>query len=233
MREMQLTARLAAVAQRVPPGCRLADVGTDHARLPIWLLRGGRVSGVIASDLRKGPLQQASRNAEKYRVSGRLELRQCPGLEGIRPEEVDTIAICGMGGETILNILGAAPWTREKLLLLQPQSNWARLRRFLQENGYRIQREGLCEDRGRFYTILTVSGGAMPPLTAGESYAGRLADWEEDSRWPRFLDEMIAKMERELSLMGDSRQERDVLRRADYASALEELKRRKEEIPTW
>ncbi len=232
MREMQLNARLAAVAQRVPQGCRLADVGTDHARLPIWLLRNGRVPGVIASDLRKGPLQQASRNGEKYRVSGQLELRQCPGLEGIHPEEVDTITICGMGGETILNILEAAPWTREKLLLLQPQSNWAHLRRFLQRCGYEIRKEGLCQDRGYFYTILTVTGGTMPPLTAGEAYAGRFACWEEDSRWPQFLEELITKMERELLLMGDSRQEKDMLRRADYTAALDELKQRKESL-TW
>lgn len=232
MREMQLTPRLAAIAQRVPPGCRLADVGTDHARLPIWLLRNDRVSGVIASDLRRGPLQQASRNGEKYHVSHRLELRQCPGLDAVRPEEVDAITICGMGGETILNILETAPWTKEKLLLLQPQSNWAHLRRFLQGNGYEIRRECLCQDRGHFYTILTVEGGTMPPLTAGEAYAGRFAAWEEGSPWPRFLEELITKMERELFLMGDSTQEKDILRRRDYTSALDELKRRKECL-TW
>ena len=231
MREMQLTPRLAAIAQRVPQGCRLADVGTDHARLPIWLLRNDRVSSVIASDLRKGPLQQASRNGEKYHISHRLELRLCPGLEGIRPEEVDVITICGMGGETILNILEAAPWAREKLLLLQPQSNWAHLRRFLQANGYEIQKESLCQDRGHFYTILTVNGGTMPPLTPGDAYAGRFGDWEEDERWPQFLDEITSKMERELALMGDSQQEKDIQRRTDYTAALAELKARKENLP--
>jgi tRNA (adenine22-N1)-methyltransferase len=227
---MQLTLRLAEMARRVPQGCRLADVGTDHARLPIWLLRNGRVSQVIASDLRKGPLEQASRNAAKYQVADQLELRLCSGLANIQPEEVDTITICGMGGETIQSILEAAPWTKEKLLLLQPQSNWANLRRFLQENGYAITGEGLCQDRQRFYTILTVRGGQMPPLTTGEAYVGRFADWEPDPRWPDYLNEIITKMEQELQLMGDSQQERDVLRRADYESALPELKARMEAL---
>jgi tRNA (adenine22-N1)-methyltransferase len=227
---MQLTARLAEVAKRVPQGCRLADVGTDHARLPIWLLRQGKVSQVIASDLRKGPLQQARRNSEKYHVDQQLELRLCPGLEGVSPQEVDVITICGMGGETIQTILEAALWTKEKQLLLQPQSNWANLRRFLQENGYQITSEGLCEDRGHFYTILTVQGGTMPPLSVGDAYAGRFDLWEPDPRWPAYLEELMHKMRRELELMGDSQQEKDLLRRAEYTAALEELNHRKESL---
>lgn len=107
--QLQLTPRLQAVADLVPKGARLADVGTDHAHLPVWLLLEGRISGAIASDIRPGPLERAKGTVEAYRVEERVSLRLCPGLEGITAHEVDTVTICGMGGDMMTDILGAAP----------------------------------------------------------------------------------------------------------------------------
>lgn len=228
MREMQLTARLQAVAEKVPFGCRLADVGTDHARLPIWLVRRGQVTSVIASDLRKGPLAQAKENAVKYHVADRIQLRQCSGLEGISSEEVDVVTICGMGGETILHILEASPWARDKQLILQPQSNLALLRRFLQGNGYAITQEFLCQDRGYDYVIWLVSAGEMPLLTPGEAHAGRLVTWAKDAAWKGYLDHLLEKMAYEVSFLEKSTQEKDFARRDDLTAALAELKLRRE-----
>lgn len=231
MREMQLAPRLLDVAEKIPPGCRLVDVGTDHARLPIWLLKNGRVSHVIASDLRKGPLAQARKNAEKYHVSEHMELRQCPGLQGIAPEEADVISICGMGADTIRHILEDAPWAREKKLILQPQSNLAMLRRFLQKNGYAIREESLSLDRGFYYVIWKVEAGEMPLLTPGEAHGGRLETLEPDPRWKEYLEQITKKMAYELTFLNESVQEKDVLRREDLSAALAELQKRKEGLP--
>lgn len=229
MREMQLTPRLAAVARWIPEGCRLADVGTDHGRLPIWLLLKGKVRSVIASDLRAGPLAHAAENREKYHMTDRLELRLCGGLEGYQAHEMDVVSISGMGGETIKNILADAPWTVEKTLILQPQSQYAELRRFLQRNGYRIRREGLVRDKF-LYTVMEVTGGEMAPLTPGEAYGGRMEDWEPDPQRREYLQRVIHQLSVELQGLEKSGKESDIPRREDVRAALNELKEREETL---
>ena len=228
---MQLPPRLQCAADLVPTGCRLVDVGTDHARLPIWLLKQDRVRSVLATDLRKGPLRQAHENAVRYHVEEQIHLRQCPGLEGVSPEEAEVITICGMGGETILHILENSPWAREKKLVLQPQSNLALLRRFLQANGYAITDETLCVDRGYDYVIWRVSGGTMPQLSPGEAHAGCLCSWVPDPNWQGYLDRLTDKMAYELGFLNRSVQEKDFARRDDLNAALRELQERKEHLP--
>ncbi len=231
MREIQLTPRLAAVAEKVPTGCRLVDVGTDHARLPIWLLQKGQIACAIASDLRKGPLQQAARNLATHQLTEGVTLVQCPGLTGIDLDRVDVVTICGMGGETVLHILEETPAAREKRLILQPQSNLALLRRFLQGNGYAIVQESLCRDRGYFYVIWQVEAGEMPPLTSGEAYCGRPETWEPSADWGDYLTQVIGKMEYELQFLEKSEQEKDFPRRDDFRAAVAELRVRKERLP--
>ena len=122
MESMILTPRLACMAALVPQNARLADIGTDHGKLPISLLLDGHIASAIGSDIRSGPLAHAERNAKEHNVS--LSLRLAPGLEGVRAEECDTVTIAGMGGQTIAEILTAAPWTAQgdHLLLLQPMT---------------------------------------------------------------------------------------------------------------
>lgn len=171
---MELTPRLRAIAEQVPQGARLADIGTDHGYLPVWLLLAGQIDRAIAADLREGPLKRARETAARFGMGERVDFRLCDGLSGIRPEEVDAAAIAGMGGETIASILEAAPWTKEgTLLLLQPMTGFAELRRWLQENGYRILKECLACEGKRLYSIWLVMGGEMPPLTPAEQWAGR------------------------------------------------------------
>jgi len=156
---MKLTPRLSSLAALVPFGSRLADIGTDHGKLPITLLLSGRIAAAIGSDVREGPLSHAARNAAAYGVA--LPLRLASGLSAIQPEECDTISIAGMGGETIAEILSAASWTRggKHLLLLQPMTMNAFLRQWLWANGYQITRETLCREEKRWYVILSVYGG--------------------------------------------------------------------------
>ena len=110
MRNLELTPRLRLLADWVPPGARLADVGTDHAYLPVWLRLHGRVVSAIACDLREKPLARARETGRAYGADG-IDYRLGNGLEVVEPEEADTIVIAGMGGENIAAILARAPWT--------------------------------------------------------------------------------------------------------------------------
>ena len=171
---MELSPRLQAIAEQVPRGTRLADVGTDHGYLPVWLLRSGCIDSAIATDLREGPLNRSRETAQRFGVTEQISFRLCDGLSAVRPEEVDTVVIAGMGGETISSILEAAPWTKERtLLLLQPMTGFAELRLWLQENGYQILEERIACEGERLYNVLTVRGGEMPPMSPAELWAGR------------------------------------------------------------
>lgn len=170
---MELTPRLYAIAAQVPQGARLADVGTDHGYLPVWLLLHGRIETAIASDLRKGPLDRARETAQQYGQDKNMSFRLCNGLTDIAADEVDTVVIAGMGGETIAAILAAAPWTgRDKLMFLQPMTGMPQLRQWLQRHGYAILEEQIVQEGKRLYSIWTVKGGAMPLLSPAELWAG-------------------------------------------------------------
>ena len=178
-----------AVAEQVPAGARVADVGTDHAMVPVWLVQSGRADSVLATDIRSGPLQSAAALVEKTGTGGHIRLMQTDGLAGIGPADADTIILAGMGGETMLAILSAAPWTkRDTLLILQPQSKRAALRRWLTDNGYLIEAERLVEDAGRVYPIMRVRGGVSPAYTAAELRLGRLDQIGTDPLFARYLD---------------------------------------------
>ena len=171
---MQLTLqpRLQAIADLVPQGARLADVGTDHGYLPIYLLQRGQIASAIATDLHLGPLERGRQAARAYGMEAQITFRLCDGLQAVAPEEVDTVVIAGMGGETIAAILDAVPWSREKLLLLQPMSRAELLRPWLVDHGYAISYENLVADKGYIYPILQATGGTMAALSAGEVYYG-------------------------------------------------------------
>ena len=160
MESMTLTPRLTCIASLVPKGARLADIGTDHGKLPISLLLAGRLASAVGSDIGAGPLDHAARNAADHGIT--LSLRLAPGLDAVRADECDTVSIAGMGGQTIADILAAAPWTANgrHLLLLQPMTMVSELRRWLWANGYEIERETLCREDRRRYVVLSVRGGA-------------------------------------------------------------------------
>ena len=195
MRELQLQPRLQLLADMVPPGSRLADVGTDHGYIPVWLLQRGRIAAAIASDIGAEPLQHARQTAAEYAVTD-IDFRLCPGLDAIAPEEADTIVIAGMGGETIQTILEAAPWTAggEHLLLLQPMTKVEYLRKWLVDNGYRFTEERLVFDKSYLYPVFAVRGGTQPPLTPAQQYGGVLLD--DDPLYADYLDERIGKLQR-------------------------------------
>lgn len=168
---MHLTPRLKTILSLVPEGTRLADIGTDHALIPVALLRRGTISFAIASDIGQGPLDSAARTARQFGLSDKISLRLGSGLCTVQPDEVDTIVIAGMGGETMIEIFQAAPWALQKgyLLLLQAMTGQAELRQYLLAHGARIEKEIVCREGRRTYTVMAVRGGYEPikrPLAA-------------------------------------------------------------------
>lgn len=225
--ELTLTPRLAAIARLVPQEARLADIGTDHAYLPVRLLLDGRVEHAIAADLREGPLSRARETARRHGVEDRISFRLCDGLSGVDREEADAVVIAGMGGETIAAILSAAPWTREGTrLLLQPMTSFPDLRSWLQQNGYLILREYIVREGKRLYTVLETVGGQMKPLSVGELWAGRQSD---DPLRGAYLEMMVSKVSRALHGQLASR-DRDEGQIAVLSQVLTELQNMRKEL---
>ncbi|MBQ6207072.1 MAG: SAM-dependent methyltransferase [Oscillospiraceae bacterium] len=196
-KQLELPPRLRRLADWTPQGAAFVDVGTDHALLPVWLTLNGRVRRCVASDLRPEPLRRARANAKLWNASG-IRFRLCDGLSGVHPDEADTIAIAGLGGENIAAILQKAPWTRDKsrVLLLQPMTRAETLRGFLAENGYAIRREAIVKERGVLYPIMEAVGGEMS-LTPGQRYGG--AKLLRDPLGDRYLIETILRLQNALA----------------------------------
>ena len=153
----RLSPRLKEAAALVRKVDTIADIGTDHAYLPIYLIAHNICRRVIASDLRTGPLENARANVEAAGFGDRIELRLSDGLTAYRADEAQDIVITGMGGILIAEILDKTPWLKrgDKHLVLQPMTHAEILRAYLMANGYRILRESVCEDDGKLYCFMS------------------------------------------------------------------------------
>ena len=227
MRELQLQPRLRLLADQVPEGSRLADVGTDHGYIPVWLLQKGRISGAIASDIGAEPLRHARQTAEEYGVTG-IDFRLCPGLDAIAPEEADTILIAGMGGETIQSILAAAAWTARgrHLLLLQPMTKVELLRKWLADSGYRFVNEWLVYDKEHLYPVLAVRGGTQLPLTPAQQYGGVLL--EREPLYAAYLEERTGKLKKAVEGLRRSATEENLAKAEELAAICRSLEEKRD-----
>lgn len=226
---LQLQPRLQCIASLVPKGARLADVGTDHGYLPVYLLQEGAISHAIASDINALPLDHARATAAEYGMTEKLDFRLCPGLAKIKPEECDAVAVAGMGGETILGILAAAPWTHDgaHTLILQPQTKIGLLRRWLCGHGYRFLEEKLVRDKEQLYVVFRVTGGEKRSLSEADALAGFLLG--DEPLYGEYLAQHLAKLRRAAQgLAVSSLLDRDA-RIAHLQQLIEELERRERE----
>lgn len=156
-----LSKRLAVLARCIPTGCTVADIGTDHAHLPVYLVEAGICPRVIATDVNDGPLATARQAVQKYGLEGSIELRRGDGLQVIAPGEVEVVVLAGMGGRLIAGILGTGIDVVQQLkrLVLQPNTQVAFLRAWLVENGWGIVDEHLVEEDGKLYPVLVAEQG--------------------------------------------------------------------------
>ncbi len=153
---MQLSDRLKLVISFVGPCRTAADIGTDHAYVPIELVKTKRVKHAFALDINKGPLERAKKHIQAENLSEWIETRQSDGLEALCENEADSIIIAGMGGELIVNILkkGERVIKTARELVLSPHSEIFLVRKYLIKNGYDIIREQMIFDTGKYYTVL-------------------------------------------------------------------------------
>ncbi len=168
--------RLQAVAEMIAQGSRVADIGSDHGRLPRLLIRSGRAAWCIATEHGNGPAGRLRDGVTACPEEDRIEVRQGDGLDPLQPEDrIDGLVLSGMGGATMLSILDAAQLQAlgVKWLVLQPQSGWAALRAGLAQRGWGVSTERLVRDRGRFYTVMHVVAGAPAPVAPSE-----FSEWE-------------------------------------------------------
>ena len=164
---LNLSPRLALCAELVREGRALADIGTDHAYLPIKLLLTGKTPCAVAADVNEGPLASAERNARRFGVGDRLKLLLSDGLCALSPSDADDIVIAGMGGELMLRMITETEWLKdaEKRLILQPMSSMGDLRLGLAAAGFEVMTEHAVTDAGKPYSAFTVSYTGKPSGT--------------------------------------------------------------------
>ena len=184
MRLFELGERLSVCVSFVRRGSRIADIGTDHGFLPIWLIKKGISPCAVATDINELPAEKARFNAEKYGVSDRLSVITTDGLAGVAPDSVDDIVAAGMGGEVIAGIINRAPWLRNERyrLILQPMSRSEMLRDALLSGGFDIEEEKTLCDAGRVYTVMCAKyTGNVRKGTLTELYGGALLSQHDEN----------------------------------------------------
>lgn len=156
MKDYKLSDRLLLVADWVKPKSVVADIGTDHAYLPIHLALQDICSKAIALDIRKKPLERAKENINQFNVWDRVEIRLSDGMDKLLPMEADVVTICGMGGKLMMDILekGRKKVDSTTQLLLSPQSELRLFRIFLYENGIQVLRENMIKEDNQFYVLM-------------------------------------------------------------------------------
>lgn len=232
---VRLSKRLTALAELVTEGTRLADIGTDHGYIPIYLCLQGRISSAIAMDINEGPLERAREHISEYGLSSRIESRLSDGLKELRPGEADTILIAGMGGGLVVKILseGGQAITGTEELILQPQSEIAKVRQYLREHGFGIADEDMVEEDGKFYPMMKVhkvSGdiNADHPACSGDEGTEKRYQELCDNFGPVLLAKkhpvLLKWLEREQDVL------QKILQQLEKQSASELIEARRQEI---
>ncbi|PUB34918.1 tRNA (adenine22-N1)-methyltransferase [Pseudomonas sp. GV105] len=187
LNEHTLSMRLERVAAHVPAGARLADIGSDHGYLPVALLRRGLIAAAVAGEVAATPFQAAERTVRENGLERHVSVRLADGLAAIEPgDAISAISVCGMGGETIRDILdsGKAYLTGQERLILQPNGGEQPLRQWLMDNGYRILVEELLRENRFYYEIIVAERAEPRVYSAEELYFGPL---HLQARSPDFL----------------------------------------------
>lgn len=154
---MKLSKRLALIGESIHDVATMADIGTDHGALPIMLIKSGRCQKAIASDINKGPVEIVTKRVGQARMTEKIEIRKGDGLKILKPGEVDLIVIAGMGGALIAEILEASVHIcrrNDVKLILQPNTEPGVVREWLTTKGFRITKEELAYDQGKFYEMM-------------------------------------------------------------------------------
>jgi tRNA (adenine22-N1)-methyltransferase len=209
LNEQTLSMRLERVAAHMPAGARLADIGSDHAYLPVALLRRGVIAAAVAGEVALTPLRAAERTVRENDLEQQVSVRLANGLAAIEPEDgITAISLCGMGGETIRDILdsGKARLSGHERLILQPNGGEQPLRQWLMENDYRILCEEVLRENRFYYEIIVAERAGPVTYTAEQLYFGPL---QMQARTPTFLakwQRLLRQKQKTLASFAQARQ---------------------------
>lgn len=187
---MELSKRLTAVASLVTAGYRVADIGTDHGYVPIYLIEQGMIPGAVAMDVNPGPLERAAENIRAYGLGTQIQTRLSDGFAALERGEADTAVIAGMGGALTVRILseGAEVVRSLKECVLQPQSEIEKVRSFLLEKGFLFIREDMVEEDGKYYPMMKVQPPSCDRRKGGTETEDAGKTWStEELRYGRLL----------------------------------------------
>ncbi len=208
---MELSRRLQAVSDLVDAQQVVADIGTDHGYIPIYLVESGRCSKVIAMDINEGPYLRAKQHIAAHRLDQVIETRLSDGMQALEVGEASTIILAGMGGGLVMKILeqDRRLWSQMEAMILQPQSEIDKVRAYLYENQWEIIAEDMVWEDGKFYPIMKVRKAecAMNPYTEAELQYGRLLIQAKHPILAKFLAHEIDIKEKVLQTLMDKQAE--------------------------
>lgn len=193
---MQLKGRLLKVAEMVPLSKCVVDVGTDHGRLPVWLVKRGVTERAIVTDISAASLKKAEVLIKAHGLEDVIESRVGDGLSVIRPGEADTVVVSGMGGLLIRDILGSAPQVTAsvKTFVLQPMKSQGLLRKWLVGSGYAIVDESLVREKDKFYEVIVARHGKQHVPKDVYYDIGYMLIQKRDPLLKEFIEYKIAKV---------------------------------------
>lgn len=229
---MQLSKRLLAVSEMVTSNSRLADIGTDHGYIPIYLIENKRIPRAIAMDVNKGPLNRAKENIEFHGLGEYIETRLSDGAAALHSGEADAVVIAGMGGGLVIKILteGSEVLESVKELILQPQSELAFVRRHLQDNHYAVIEENMVLDDGKYYPMMKVIHGKMDYEREIDFKYGKLLLEQKNECLKSFLDKEERTYEKVLETLRGNDGEHAKQRIAEVEHELECIRTAKEDM---
>ncbi len=168
-----LSPRLLEIAAQIEEGAAVIDVGSDHAYLPIYLVREKSARMALATDVNAGPIERSRENIERFSLSGKVGVQMANGLRGVSLHGYDTVVVAGMGGLLIWEILSGAENLEGVRLVLQPMTAARELRKALIDGGFRIRKESIAREGEKLYVILVAELGEDTPYTEAELLVGR------------------------------------------------------------
>lgn len=177
---MLLSNRLSAVASLVKPGSAIADIGTDHGYIPVFLCKAGIIHHAVASDINEGPLSSCKALVEQEDLQHKIKTCLSNGLEGLCCDDFDTVIIAGMGGELISDILSKCAYISEKHIILNPMTHPELTRKFLYDNGFEIKNDLIVQDGHHYYSVFDAEyTGKNIPRNRVDYYLGNITDFSQ------------------------------------------------------
>lgn len=234
---VQLSKRLQMVAGMVTYGNRVADIGCDHAHTSIYLIQKHISDTVIAMDINQGPIDRAIENVKLYRCEDQILIRRSDGAKELLPDEADTMLISGMGGGLTIRILEESSTVVKQIkeLILQPQSEISKVRKYLHSHGFLIASESMLLEDGKYYiAIRAVKGQEQYSKEVFYKYSRNLLEEKtpilyeylkrKEEKYKRIIVELCtSEYDRNKKRLNELEQEMNLIREALHFYALEEM----------